>query len=194
MFTYLSSYSTLICIEHQQAVYSLDEHLKRRHSLPVAQRRQLLATYQSYALCPPERLSLPAPGSAPIAELGPAQDGFLCCQSKAAAGGAAAGGAAAGGAAAGGAAAGGAAAAAGQQSASCSYVTTNRKEMRKHVNQQHSVKLSRWSTPSAASYAEHAAQLWRPVKVQTFFQERRYVRYFVVQEQEQEQALEQGQS
>jgi hypothetical protein len=30
--------------------------------------------------------------------------------------------------------------------------------------------------------------------VQTFFQERRYVRYFVVQEQEQEQALEQGQS
>jgi hypothetical protein len=66
--------------------------------------------------------------------------------------------------------------------------------MRKHVNQQHSVKLSRWSTPSAASYAEHAAQLWRPVKVQTFFQERRYVRYFVVQEQEQEQALEQGQS
>jgi hypothetical protein len=129
MFTYLSSYSTLICIEHQQAVYSLDKHLKRRHSLPVAQRRQLLATYQSYALCPPKRLSLPAPSSAPIAKLGPAQDSFLCCQGKAAAGGAAAGGAAA--------------AAAGQQSASCSYITTNRKEMRKHVNQQHSVKLSR---------------------------------------------------
>jgi hypothetical protein len=64
--------------------------------------------------------------------------------------------------------------------------------MRKHVNQQHSIQLSRWSTPSAASYAEQAAQLWKPVKVQTFFQERRYVRYFVVQEQEQEQ--EQGQS
>jgi hypothetical protein len=30
--------------------------------------------------------------------------------------------------------------------------------------------------------------------VQTFFQEQRYMRYFVVQEQEQEQALEQGQS
>jgi hypothetical protein len=131
----------LICIKYQQAIYSLDEHLKRRYSLPVAQRRQLLATYQSYALCPPKQLSLPAPSSAPIAKLGPAQDSFLCCQSKAAAGGAAAGGAAAGGAAAGGAAA--AAAAAGQQSASCSYVTTNRKEMRKHINQQHSVKLSR---------------------------------------------------
>jgi hypothetical protein len=65
--------------------------------------------------------------------------------------------------------------------------------MQKHTNQQHNVKLSRWSTPSAASYAEHAAQLWRPVKVQTFFQERRYVRYFIVQEQEQEQEQEQGQ-
>jgi hypothetical protein len=30
--------------------------------------------------------------------------------------------------------------------------------------------------------------------VQTFFQERRYVRYFIVQEQKQEQAQEQGQS
>jgi hypothetical protein len=36
MFTYLSSYSTLICIEYQQAVYSLDEYLKRCYSLPVA--------------------------------------------------------------------------------------------------------------------------------------------------------------
>ncbi|KAL1797092.1 hypothetical protein ACET3X_003698 [Alternaria dauci] len=63
--------------------------------------------------------------------------------------------------------------------------------MRKHVNQQHSVQLSRWSSPSAASYAEHAAQLWRPVKVQTFFRERRYVRYFIVQEQKQRQEQEQ---
>jgi hypothetical protein len=30
--------------------------------------------------------------------------------------------------------------------------------------------------------------------VQTFFQKQRYVRYFVIQEQKQEQALEQGQS
>jgi hypothetical protein len=59
--------------------------------------------------------------------------------------------------------------------------------MQKHTNQQHGVKLSRWSTPSAASYTEHAAQLWKPVKVQTFFQERRYVRYFTVQEQQQQQ-------
>jgi hypothetical protein len=65
--------------------------------------------------------------------------------------------------------------------------------MRKHINQQHSVKLSRWSTLSAASYAEYAAQLWKPVKVQTFFRERRYVRYFIVQEQELEQEQEQEQ-
>jgi hypothetical protein len=78
MFIYLSSCSVLICIEHQHAIYSLDEHLKRRYSLPVAQRRQLLATYQGYALYPPAQIPLPAPGSAPIAKLGPAQDGFLC--------------------------------------------------------------------------------------------------------------------
>jgi hypothetical protein len=185
MFTYLSTYSVLICVEHQHAVYSLDEHLKRRHRLPIAERRQLLATYQCYSLYPPQQLSLPAPSSAPIAELGPAQDGFLCCQGQTAKVGAAL------------------AerlhvsySSSSSSSSSCSYITTNRKEMQKHTNQQHSVKLSRWSTLSAASYAEHAAQLWRPVKVQTFFQERRYVRYFVVQEQEQEleQVLEQGQS
>ena len=60
--------------------------------------------------------------------------------------------------------------------------------MQKHVNQQHSIKLSRWPAASAATCAEHAAQLWMPVKVQTFFQERRYVRYFIVQEQQQEQS------
>jgi hypothetical protein len=59
------------------------------------------------------------------------------------------------------------------------------------MNQQHSVQLSRWSTPSAISYAEHAAQLWKPVKVQTFFRERRYVRYFVVQEDAQNQRCDQ---
>jgi hypothetical protein len=125
MFVYLSSYRVLICVEHQHAVYSLDEHLKRRHSLPVAQRRELLATYERYSLCPPQQLSLPAPYSAPITALGRAHDGFLCDQGKAAI-----------------------AARAEQQqlqSASypCSYITTNRKEMRKHLNQQHSIKLSR---------------------------------------------------
>jgi hypothetical protein len=63
--------------------------------------------------------------------------------------------------------------------------------MRQHVNQQHHVKLTRWSSPAAASYGEHAAQLWKPVKVQTFFSERRYVRYFVVQEEEAEEEQQQ---
>jgi hypothetical protein len=45
----------------------------------------------------------------------------------------------------------------------------------------------RWSSPTAASYQEHAAKLWQPVKVQTFFRERRYIRYFVVQEDAQAQ-------
>jgi hypothetical protein len=36
IFIYLFSCSVLIYIEHQHAVYSLDEHLKRRYSLPIA--------------------------------------------------------------------------------------------------------------------------------------------------------------
>jgi FtsZ-interacting cell division protein YlmF len=63
--------------------------------------------------------------------------------------------------------------------------------MRKHINQQHSVKLTRWLSPATALYEEHAARLWQPVKVQTFFRERRYVRYFVVQAEEEEDEEEQ---
>ena len=62
--------------------------------------------------------------------------------------------------------------------------------MRQHVNQQHQIKLTRWSSATAVSYEEHAAQLWRPVKVQTFFRERRYVRYFVVQEEKEQSELQ----
>jgi hypothetical protein len=53
------------------------------------------------------------------------------------------------------------------------------------------VELTRWSSRATASYEEHAAQLWQPVKVQTFFRERRYVRYFVVQAEEKEDEEEQ---
>jgi hypothetical protein len=42
-------------------------------------------------------------------------------------------------------------------------------------------------------YEDHAAQLWQPVKVQTFFRERRYVRYFVVQTEDEEDEEEQEQ-
>jgi hypothetical protein len=65
--------------------------------------------------------------------------------------------------------------------------------MRKHINQQHSVYLSRQSTASAASSATYTPQLWKAVKVQTFFRKRRYVRYFTVQEQQYEQQPKQSQ-
>jgi hypothetical protein len=58
--------------------------------------------------------------------------------------------------------------------------------MQQHLNQQHSIKLTRWTSLSATSYSNHAAQLWKPVKAQTFFRERRYLRYFVVQQQQEE--------
>ena len=149
MFTYLSSYKVLICREHQHAVYSLDEHLKRHHQLPVAKRRELLAAYQGLSLSLPNHVVLPGPDSAPIQELGPAQNAYLCCQLV-------------------------------QQqhqqqrqqhgSQRCSYISTSRLWMRKHVNQQHSINLSRWPAASAAATdAGHAAQLWKPVKTQTFF-------------------------
>jgi hypothetical protein len=188
MFTYLSAYRVLICVEHQHAVYGLDEHLKRHHGLPAAKRRELRAAYAGLAIDAPTQVPLPAPNTAPIAQLGRAQDAFLCCQQKEEDAGA-------------GASAAVAAAGAVQQRRSCSYITTNRKEMRTHTNQQHGVKLTRWLSSAARSYEEHAAQLWRPVKVQTLFRERRYVRYFVVQaeeeeeeedEEEQEQEQQQG--
>lgn len=69
----------------------------------------------------------------------------------------------------------------------CRFISTSRKWMQQHVNQQHKIKLTRWSTTLATSYAKHVTQLWKPVKVQTFFRETKYQRYFIVQEQQQEQ-------
>jgi hypothetical protein len=141
MFTYLPYYSVLVCLTHQCAVYSIDEHLKRYHKLPIAQRRELLAKYEGLTLCSPIEVQTPLPDSAPIAELGPAKDALLCSQpadtkqvysssymrkSK---------------------------------DGYCSFISTSRVAMRQHLNQQHSVQLSRWLTASAISYAEHAAQL-----------------------------------
>jgi hypothetical protein len=171
MFTYYEPYQVLLCCEHRCAVYGLDKHLKRHHSMPAAERRALLATYEDLHLVQPAKVRQPAPYSRAINELGPAQDAFLCCYP-------------------------------GSRSSSsssssrsnsrdrdriaCSYISTSRAKMRQHVNQQHQIKLTRWSSAAAVSYEEHAAQLWRPVKVQTFFRERRYVRYFVVQEQKEQ--------
>jgi hypothetical protein len=53
-------------------------------------------------------------------------------------------------------------------SAVCSFITISRAKMQQHVNQQHSIKLTRGSSAAAVSYREYAAQLWQPVKVQTF--------------------------
>jgi hypothetical protein len=74
MFTYLPAYRVLICVEHQHAVYGLDEHLKRHHGLPAAKRRELRAAYAGLVIDAPTQVSLPAPNSAPIAQLGRAQD------------------------------------------------------------------------------------------------------------------------
>jgi hypothetical protein len=158
MFIYLSSYNILVCRVHQYAIYNVEEHLKRHHSLPIQKRRELLASYSHLALLPPSQVSMPALSSAPFAELRRPQDAWLCCYCYSS-----------------------------STEPASQFISTSRSWMQKHLNQQHSIKLSRWSTPSAASYAEHAAQLWKPVKVQTFFQERRYVRYFTVQEQQQQE-------
>jgi hypothetical protein len=58
MFTYLPRYRVLICGEHQQAVYRLDKHMKRHHSLPIAQRRELLAAYAGLAINTPMQITL----------------------------------------------------------------------------------------------------------------------------------------
>jgi hypothetical protein len=82
MFSYLLDYRVLICVEHYHAVYGLDEHLKRHHGLPAARRRELRAAYAGLAINAPKHVTLPASGSAPTAELGRAQDAFLCCQQE----------------------------------------------------------------------------------------------------------------
>jgi hypothetical protein len=87
--------------------------------MPAAARRMLLAEYKDFDLLPPAELGLPLPYSYPIIELGPAQDAFLCCCSIR---GSVSG---------------------DGNSAVCSYVSTSRVKMRQHVNQHHSVKLTR---------------------------------------------------
>lgn len=50
MFIPFLSYGVLICREYCCAVYSLDEHLKRRHAMPTLERRALLAAYADFPL------------------------------------------------------------------------------------------------------------------------------------------------
>jgi hypothetical protein len=44
-------------------------------------------------------------------------------------------------------------------SGACTYISISRKQMQQHLNQQHSIKLTRWTSLSATSYSNHAAQL-----------------------------------
>ena len=121
MLTYLSTYGVLICNEHQYAIYSLEDHLKRYHKLPIQERRELLERYSSYALQLPTNVRVPAPYSTPFKELGLPQDALRCCYE-----------------------------------ASCSFISTSQSWMKKYINQQHRIKLTRWSTTLATSYAKHA--------------------------------------
>jgi hypothetical protein len=175
-------YRVPVCCKHRCAIYSLDKHLERYHrNTPVCQRRELLILYKHLHHVPLilykhlhhvplVGVSLPAPHSPPLNALQPAQDAFPCicigsCSSSDSK--------------------------SDMNSAVCGFISTSRAKMRQHVNQQHQVKLTRWSSAAAASYQQHAAKLWKPDKVQTFFRERRYVWHFVVQE-EKEQEKQQG--
>jgi hypothetical protein len=178
MFTYLSAYSMLICNEHQHAIYSLNKYLKRHHSLPIARRRELLIAYAGLMINLPGEVALPAPYSAPITELGQIQGVFFCCQQREQEEEEEKKGEGVVGVV--------------QQRRSCGYITANCQKMREHTNQQHSVKLPRWFSTAAISYKEHAAQLWKPVKVHTFFHEQRYIRNFVVQEEEPQEEQQQS--
>jgi hypothetical protein len=160
MLTYLPAYSVLVCQQHQHALTSVDEHLKRHHQLPLKERRELLSAYSSLSLLSPAQVPLPAPYQTPLPELGAPEDALACCCKKSSS-------------------------SSDTLYTACGFISTSRSWMQQHVNKQHKIQLTRWSTSSTASYAEHATQLWKPVKVQTFFQEKRYRRYFLVQEPEQ---------
>ncbi|KAF2820467.1 hypothetical protein CC86DRAFT_113447 [Ophiobolus disseminans] len=117
-FAYMALYSVLVCRKHGCAIYGLDEHLKRHHHMSAAERRALLAAYKDCNVLPLAEVTQPMPCSAPIDELGPAQDAFLCSSSSGGGGG----------------------------SAACGFISTSRAKMQQHVNQQHHTKLTRWSS------------------------------------------------
>lgn len=167
MLTYLPSYHVLICNHHHCAVHGLDKHFKELHKLPAYARRDLLAPYHHLPLLPPDKVPTPEHNSAPLPELGTPADTLACCYRSATTSLSSSSSSSSG--------------------AACTFISTSRRKMQQHLNQQHNVKLTRWTSLSAPSYDHHAAQLWRPVKVQTFFRSRRYIRYFIVQEQEQQQ-------
>jgi hypothetical protein len=183
MLTYLPAYSVLVCKEHQRALYGVDEHLKRHHKLSLRERRELLSAYSSLSLLSPAQVPLPEPYRTPLPELGPPEDALVCCCQKSSSSSTSTSTSTS--------TSSSTSSTSSSSSSSeklytvCGFISTSRSWMQQHVNKQHQIQLTRWSTSSAASYAEHATQLWKPVQVQTFFQEKRYRRYFLVQEPEQ---------
>jgi hypothetical protein len=127
MFAYFALYSVLVCCEDCCALYGLDGHLKRYHSMPPAERGALLAAYEDFNVLTPAKVPQPTPCDPPIDALGPAQDAFLCRSSTRDRE---------------------------SNSADCSFITTSRTKM-----QQHSVKLTRWSSATTRLAISQFSQL-----------------------------------
>jgi hypothetical protein len=105
----------LLCRKLGCAVYGLNKHLERHHSIPAVEQRELLTLYEDFALLAPGEVTQPASYSSPIDKLGPAQDAFLCICSSSSSRDA--------------------------NSAAYGSISISRAKMRQHVNQQHNVKL-----------------------------------------------------
>jgi hypothetical protein len=117
MLTYLPTYHVLICYDHRYAVYSLNEHLKRHHKLPTHTRRELLAAYHHLYLLPPNQVPIPEHNSAPLLKLGKPVDAFAYYYQLATS--------------------------STSSSRACTYISISRKQIQQHLNQQHSIKLTR---------------------------------------------------
>jgi hypothetical protein len=118
MFARLALYRVLICCEHGCAVYGLDKHLKQHHSMPAAERRALITSYEDFNVLPPAEVAQPAPYGPPIDALGPAQDAFLCrCSSSSSS-----------------SSSGGSSNNRDSDSAVCNFISISRAKMRQHVN------------------------------------------------------------
>jgi hypothetical protein len=147
-------------------VHGLDKHLRQHYKLPAAARRELLAAYAHLSLQSPDQVCAPQSDSAPLVELGEPIDAFACCYRKSDSSSSSSSTSA-------------------SKSICCSYITTNRKRIRQHLNKEHETKLTDW--PKQWSSSNSQLLPWRLVKVQSFFREKRYIRYFIVQEQQQQQ-------
>lgn len=143
MLIYLPVYSILICQEHRCAVYSLNRHLKSYYKLSATARHKHIAAYSYLKTLPPDQVNIPAAGSAPLAELGEAQDAFACCCQLQ------------------GGEISGSSSSSGSSSVACRYISISWKEMRQYLNRQHSVKLTCWAARLAKLHGSdnHAGQL-----------------------------------